>query len=53
MNALALFGNSNRSSRLGRVDKGDSQEGEYLIQGGFWGGYLDPGIDERRGMGLS
>ena len=30
----------------------DSQEGEYLIQGGFWGGWLDQGFDERRGMGL-
>ena len=37
---------------LGPVDKGDSQEGQYLIQGSFWGGYLDPGFDERRGMGL-
>ena len=31
---------------LGRVDKGDSQEREYLIQGGFWGGRLDPWFDE-------
>jgi len=38
---------------LGRVDKGDSQAGQYLIQGGFWGGHLDPGFDERRGMGVS
>ena len=38
---------------LGSVDKGDSQTRQYLIQGGFWGGYCDPGIDERRGMGLS
>ena len=37
---------------LGPVDKGDSQKGQYLIQGSFWGGYLDPGFDERRGMGL-
>ena len=37
---------------LGSVDKGDSQKGQYLIQGSFWGGYLDPGFDERRGMGL-
>ena len=40
------------SGMLGVVDKGDSQEGEYLIQGGFWGGWLDQGFDERRGMGL-
>ena len=39
-------------SDLGLVDKGDSQKGQYLIQGSFWGGYLDPGFDERRGMGL-
>lgn len=39
-------------SDLGRVDKGDSQEGEYLIQGGFWGSCRDPRFDERRGMGL-
>jgi hypothetical protein len=37
---------------LGPVDKGDSQKGQYLIQGSFWGGYLDPGFDERRGVGL-
>ncbi len=37
---------------LGPVDKGDSQEDQYVIQGGFWGGYRDPRFDERRGMGL-
>ena len=42
-----------RLNDLGSVDKGDSQTRQYLIQGGFWGGYCDPGIDERRGMGLS
>ena len=41
-----------KGSHLGPVDKGDSQKGQYLIQGSFWGGYLDPGFDERRGMGL-
>ena len=41
-----------RRANLGPVDKGDSQKGQYLIQGRFWGGYLDPGFDERRGMGL-
>ena len=42
----------NEGAHLGPVDKGDSQKGQYLIQGSFWGGYLDPGFDERRGMGL-
>ena len=42
-----------QARQLGGVDKGGSQTGQYLIQGGFWGGYLDPGTDERRGMGLS
>ena len=42
-----------KTCSLGSVDKGGSQTGQYLIQGGFWGGYLDPGTDERRGMGLS
>ena len=49
--AIALTGSV--SVDLGGVDKGGSQTGQYLIQGGFWGGYLDPGFDERRGMGLS
>ena len=40
------------TKQLGSVDKGDSQKGQYLIQGSFWGGYLDPGFDERRGVGL-
>ena len=40
------------TKHLGPVDKGDSQKGQYLIQGSFWGGYLDPGFDERRGVGL-
>ena len=44
---------SQGKKKLGSVDKGGSQTGQYLIQGGFWGGYLDPGTDERRGMGLS
>lgn len=43
---------SARIPNLGPVDKGDSQKGQYLIQGSFWGGYLDPGFDERRGVGL-
>ena len=46
------FGSVNQHL-LGDVDKGDSQTGQYLIQGGFWGGCHDPGIDERRGMGVS
>ena len=42
-----------RHYELGCVDKGDSQIAETLIQGGFWGGHVDAGFDERRGMGLS
>ena len=38
---------------LGSVDKGDSQTGQYLIQGGFWGGCRDAWFDERRGVGVS
>ena len=44
--------NPDNGNPLGRIDKGDSQKGQYLIQGGFWGGYRDPGFNERRGMGL-
>jgi hypothetical protein len=38
--------------RLGRVDKGDSQPRQILIQRGFCGGHFDTGFDERRGMVL-
>jgi hypothetical protein len=36
-----------RLPRLGAVDKGDSQAGEFLIQGSFWRSCHDPGFVER------
>ena len=38
---LSVTNDSLSADDLGGVDKGDSQAGQVLIQGGFWGGWRD------------